>query len=200
MTAVSIREAFLFKIFWEHYLSCWLHFWLNSLPSKYSADRLNFIFVAKMRFDLWSFWNVFITWLFYKPIMGLTKMIWTLQWLLHLTEASTKLSMKQENISEKKFLGTRVRSSKRCCVRFPTLRFMSTRPLDLDSLSAACLLLRILPLTIIELVQQLSQERKRATLGPSVKDFCAATAFPAWHWRRGVKKGGDMIYTLIRNV
>ena len=153
-----------------------------------------------MRFYLWSFCNVFTTWLFYKPIMGLTKMIWTLQWLLHLTEASTKLSMKQENISEKKFLGTRVRSSKRCCVRFPTLRFMSTRPLDLDSLSAACLLLRILPLTIIELVQQLSQERKRATLGPSVKDFCAATAFPAWHWRRGVKKGGDMIYTLIRNV
>ena len=90
-----------------------------------------------MRFYLWSFCNVFTTWLFYKPIMGLTKMTWTLQCCLHLTEASTKLSMKQENISEKKFLGTRVRSSKRCCVRFPTLRFMSTRPLDLDSLSSA---------------------------------------------------------------
>ena len=45
-----------------------------------------------------------------------------------------------------------------------------------------------------ELVQQLSQERNRATPGPSVKVFSAAAAFPTGHKRHGVKKSA-MIYS-----
>ena len=171
MTAVSIREASLenFFLLFSKYLAFWEHIWFNrGLGSilwlqKNSEDkfRLDLIFVAKMRFYLWSFCNVFTTWLFYKPIMGLTKMTWTLQCCLHLTEASSKLSMKQENISEKKFLGTRVRSSKRCCVRFPTLRFMSTRPLDLDSLSAFKDSASLLPRHHCNWISAAAQSRKK---------------------------------------
>ena len=186
MTAVSIREASLenFFLLFSKYLAFWEHIWFNrGLGSilwlqKNSEDkfRLDLIFVAKIRFYLWSFCNVFTTWLFYKPIMGLTKMTWTLQCCLHLTEASSKLSMKQENISEKKFLGTRVRSSKRCCVRFPTLRFMSTRPLD--SLPAFKDSSSLLPRH--HWISAAAQSRKKTCNSRAVGQS-AATAFPTRH-------------------